>query len=403
MSRPKRSAQFLQDGGILYEIPLGPEWRGARAKIPAVSRLSDSFAGVAADAASTPSYENAHSLRLTRERMRRSRFGLSGGYGIFKFILMKLLEVLLNPRHDLSNSGFFLSAAVSAGARIRIDAAVDPLVPQFEAEGKRCAVDLFDSSRRYDKKALAHCDLYFKRGYIRADVPGGYQEKVFPFGLNYICRTRGSLVKVLSAFGRCLRMPGNSKNYLAAGMPGTFEFPAAEAYEAKVLFQTRIWPLEQLGEMDAPEQINSYRIGMLKELKRTFGNRFVGGLMPTVEAASYPELITKMPTFRWQYAAWSRPAAIGIYTRGLHNSNAFKVAEYLASSKCIVGERLYQDLTQPLGECHSVRETIEDTIAECETLLSNPKKLENIRRASWNYYQSQVRYDLRLDLLFSRI
>jgi hypothetical protein len=138
---------------------------------------------------------------------------------------------------------------------------------------------------------------------------------------------------------------------------------------------------------------------MVGELKRAFGKRFIGGLIPNREASAYPDLLTSMPTRRRQYAACSRTPAIGIYTRGVHGSNAFKVAEYLAGSKCIVGESLAHELPQPLGECHSVRETVEETVAECDALLSNPARLQSIRRASWEFYQSQLRYDRRLAVL----
>jgi hypothetical protein len=272
-------------------------------------------------------------------------------------------------------------------------------VPLVETGQRSYAVDLQDSSGAYDQSSLAACDIYFKRGYVRADVPAAYREKVRPFGLNYSCRTLRSLVKVLSLYGRRRMAPRRWKDYVLSPPPEAFEVPPAEAYEAKVLFQTRIWPLEERNAEHNPEEINGFRIEMLRELRRACGKRFVGGLIPTEEAGAYPELITHMPSRRRDYAAWSRPPAIGVYTRGVLGSNAFKVAEYLAGSKCIVGQSLAHELPQPLGECHSARETVEATVAECDALLSNPARLESARRASWNYYQSQLRFDRRMALL----
>lgn len=314
---------------------------------------------------------------------------------------MRQVIVVLSPRHDLYHSGYLLSAAVRAGARIRIEPGVHPLVPWVEADGRICAVDLWDSSLLYHESSLAKCDTYFKRSYVRTDVPAAYRNKVRPFGLNYSCRTLGSLLQVLSVYGRRWTMPDTWKNYLLSAPPEAYEVLPTDACDAVVLFQTRVWPLEETDPEHNSEDINAYRVQMVRELKRAFGNRFVGGLVPNPEGLSYPDLVTNMPTRRREYAAWSRRPAIGIYTRGIHGSNAFKVAEYLAASKCIVGQSLLHELPQALGECHSVRETVEETVAECDALLSNPSRLGSMRRASWQYYQSQLHYHRRLALLLA--
>ena len=269
----------------------------------------------------------------------------------------------------------------------------------MEIDQRSYAVDLHDSSRVFDEQSLAQCEVYLKRGYVRADVPPRYRDKTFPFGLNYRCRTLRSLLNLLGLYGRHAVRPVCWKDYSLHPTPESFEMPPTEACDARVLFQTRLWAPDELPPTDTPEGINGFRVRMVGELKRAFGKRFVGGLMPTREASAYPDLVTSMPFRRRQYAAFSRTPAIGIYTLGLHGSNAFKVAEYLAGSKCIVGQGLAHEVPQPLGECHSVRETVEETVAECDALLSNPARLQSIRRASWHYYQSQVRYDKKIDAL----
>jgi hypothetical protein len=312
---------------------------------------------------------------------------------------MKSLKIVLNPQQNLVHGGFLISAALSAGAEIRFDPNVHPWVPRLEVNHRRYAVDLLDSSRVYDEMSLEHCDVYFKRGYLAADVPASHRQRVLPFGLNYACRTRLSLAKVIGLFGWRWSEGSNLRGYFLSATPEAFELPPTAAYEAKVLFQTRIWPIDEFGPLDDPHEINGYRINLCRELKKAFGKRLVGGLVPTREAQSYPDLITSVPTLPWQFAPLARKPVIGIYTRGIHGSNAFKLPEYLASSKCIVGQGLFQELPQPLGECHSVCETIAETIAECDALLSNPRRMGDIRRASWQYYRCQVRYDHRIHLL----
>jgi hypothetical protein len=234
---------------------------------------------------------------------------------------------------------------------------------------------------------------------VRADIPHEYRTKVLPFGLNYACRTPLSVLTAFNVFAPRFRLPCSWKNYLLSPSPRTFEVSPCQLTRPSILFQTRLWSRSELAPSDSPEEINGTRVKLVRELKRAFGPRFRGGLVPSKEASYYPDLITSVATRRWQYAASSRDATIGIYTRGLHGSNAFKLAEYLAGAKCIVGESLAHDLPLALEECHRRCETIEGIVAECDVLLSNDARLQDLRRASSHYYHSYLRYDRRLRLL----
>ena len=313
--------------------------------------------------------------------------------------LQKPITISLNPHQDLYHTGYLLSAVISAGGRILIDPGVDPEVPRIEYEHRTYAVDLRDSSKAYHRATLEACDIYFKRSYVPADAPATAHPKILPFGLNYACRTLPCLAQVVARYGMSLSGANVWKSFLLSPRPQAFESSSSEQRKAKVLFQTRIWPPGEDGAGSEAEEINTFRIRMVQELRRAFGHRFAGGLFPTPEASAFPELITNMPIRRRQYAAWSRHLAIGVYTRGIHGSNGFKLAEYLASSKCIVGHALAHTLPQPLGACHLVRESVDEVVAECDGLLSNPTRLYQRRLASWHYYQTQVRYDRRLAML----
>jgi hypothetical protein len=91
---------------------------------------------------------------------------------------------------------------------------------------------------------------------------------------------------------------------------------------------------------------------------------------------------------------------IGVYCRGLHGSHGFKLAEYLASSKAVVGEPLENELPYDImGGPYTTVRSAEECVSACDTLLSRPQRLNDIRRASWRYYSDYVRYDRRLTLL----
>jgi hypothetical protein len=319
------------------------------------------------------------------------------------------LVVSLSPHHNVFHSGYLISASAAAGAEFEIDPTVHPGVPLVRAKGTTLAIDLHDSPSHYHEPTLAKCDVYLKRSYVSAAIPREFSAKVRPFGLNYACRTVRSTLIVLGLFCRSGFSPYDLGSYLLSPFPADFEAPPAEPPDLRILFTTRLWSSIE-NKYDDPEKINGFRIELVRRLRRSFGARFVGGLKPNLEAfkvfpdlRAFPDLIVNIPHRLPIYARFSRRPAIAIYSRGLHGSNGFKVAEYLASSKCIIGESLAHDLPEPLGESHRVQESIDGIIAECDRILTDVRRLNELRRISWDYYQRNLRYDRRIRILISTI
>jgi len=319
--------------------------------------------------------------------------------------------IYFSPRQDLYHASYLLSAFASLernGTRIGIkfEPSVNPVVPQVRLDGILYAIDLHDSNGRYCLKSLAACDFYAKRSCYVPKIPPEFSHKVIPFGLNYGCRSNRSSFFL----GRALAVhPGNLKSlvfgpYIHLPTPEQVEYPADRAAETTILFQTRVWPEDELGEGDTLEGVNGVRASLIRELRKAFGKRFQGGLIPTQFALKmFPDLVTASPHRRRDYAAFARKPAIAICSSGLHKSHPFKLAEYLASSKAIVGEPLVSQLPVPLDEGRNYIsfQTVDACVAACEMLLSNPTRREEMRHASWNYYLENVRYDKRLQLLAS--
>ena len=192
---------------------------------------------------------------------------------------MASLQIVLNPRQDFANGcicwgSYLLSAAVSSGADIRTDAEVHPFVPRLQTKIRRCAVDLLDSSRTYHEESLDWCDIYFKRGYTKADVPARWQQKVLPFGLNYACRTRFSLANVLGLYLRRSIRPASLKKYLCFSQRRKHSNCLRKGHTSpKFYFRRVVWGANELGSADRPDTVNGYRIKLLRELKKTFGKR----------------------------------------------------------------------------------------------------------------------------------
>jgi hypothetical protein len=299
----------------------------------------------------------------------------------------------------------------------------DPLTLWLELsdpEARRArsiAIDLLDRSDQFALPALERCDAYFKRSFhapdLRALAPL-LRAKVRPYGLNFACRTWDSTLRVLAttlprgllrwtplAFGdrSALRAELDVwRQYVTTPLLEAFEHAPSEPVDTVVMFQTRVWGAMDMGP-DRLEEVNRPRVALVRALRHAFGPRFRGGLVPTDLARSlYPDALSAEPSRRDAYVAFAKRALVGIYTRGLHHSLAFKLGEYLASSKCMVSEPLRNELPAPLrqGEHLLEYQSIEECVSACDRLLSDPTLASEMRWNNWRYYRRQTRPAERL-------
>jgi len=262
------------------------------------------------------------------------------------------------------------------------------------------SIDLRDKSAVFSEEALKACDLYLKRSYHPPDVeqlPATLAEKVLPFGLNYYCRNEESTARILQTLGFRLALRGLGGfrilyHFLVLPTAAAFEQGPKSVVEPTVVFQTRVWePHETTGKGDS--SINEERVTLIRTLRDAFGDRFRGGLVPTKLAlAQFPGEITRHPTRRSRYTRWSKNNLIGVYTRGVHQSTAAKLPEYLAASQCIVAEPPRNGLPAPLreGRNYFSFRTPDEWVVACRRLLEDSSLATSMRRANHDYYQSEV-------------
>jgi hypothetical protein len=276
---------------------------------------------------------------------------------------------------------------------------------------RQVAVDVHDRSDKLDRDLLASCDLYLKRSYYPphlCSLPATLQEKVAPFGLNFSCRGFSAMRRVLWALG--LRYSGRMlwsalvarsrfreefaslKALRGSPSPDEFEAGPEEPVQPVVLFQTRVWEPGE-SRTDNLQEVNEGRANLVRVLKRAFRDRFWGGLVPTPFAVKhYPDALATRPSKRKHYIAMSKQALVGVYTRGLCHSIAFKLPEYLAASKAIVADGFRNELPRPLEEgTHYLgfREPAE-CVEQCARLLKNPDLVASMRQANHRYYEQEV-------------
>jgi hypothetical protein len=333
------------------------------------------------------------------------------------------VTVRLNPSHQFYHSTKVLSglcalhrrgrAQVSFLAR-RHHSGTDVLVDtevKWRGMARRLIWDLRDRSDVFAGEFLSDCDTYLKRSYFAPDLAPltvAERSRVCPFGLNYAC-TGGLLAgrlalcvgrtKTVGLISAGLRM-GNElaarwnelKNFLSLPTASRYEAGPEEPAEGAVLFQTRVSEPEDVLP-DNADEVNESRVALVRALKRAFGDRLWGGVIPTSYAIRhYPDVITNLPCFRRRYVARSRRALIAVYTRGLHHSIAFKLPEYLASSKAIVADGFRNELPYTLAEGSNYLRFSEpaECVEQCSRLLGDTNLVTRMRQSNRRYYLEEV-------------
>jgi hypothetical protein len=288
----------------------------------------------------------------------------------------------------------------------------------------KVCVDFFDGGEIATQDGLEKCDVYFKRSYdprIVSALPPSLRTKVRPLGLNCFLlgdHDRDVLRRViierrLRAIrgARFSRAEWSFRAQLIASaaapqwLPDALRqrlVPTAEAFESppdsgeagSVFLQCRVWPPDSAPRASDIVALNESRAESVRLLRKTFGPRFVGGLVATSFARShYGDCVSELPTDQWSYLKLIRRTRIGIVTRGIHGSIPWKTAEYLAASRCIVTEHMDHVLPEPLseGEHLITFRNADECVAACELLLSNPSAGRRMQAANAEYYARSVR------------
>ena len=187
----------------------------------------------------------------------------------------------------------------------------------------------------------------------------------------------------------------------------TFRPPLIDSLEldaggdAKVLYQVTAWNPAESADSAGREWLNDRRAALVVALREAFGDRFVGGFVPTEHALHrYPELVTNFPSGRLEYLDLIRQCRVVVSGVGLHGSNPWKLAEYLAASRAIVAEPLQSEIPESLDPVVHWFEQPEQCVGICERLLSDQTATAEHQRKAGEYWRRYVRPD---QLLMNRL
>jgi hypothetical protein len=324
------------------------------------------------------------------------------------------VEVFVGPDHDLVHTSLVLTGFCELASRGVISLRYcypktaserwligDPIVIVCDVHGgqtTRMAIDLRDGEG-ISEPIVDRVRWYFKRSFYapeRESLVPERRERMLAFGLNFPCRSRRSSARLLAALGGPIALSGRAgiqrlRHYLSTPPPSMFERDPGAPVEPWIHFQPRLWsPEEAPGEW---EGVNADRVKMVRALKREFGKRFVGGLVATAYASRhYPDDLTPHSSKYADYLRLKQRCLIGIYTRGLEHSLAFKLSETFAASQCLVSVPLRYELPSPLvaGRHYLEFETPDACIAACHRLLAEDALARSMRQVNHDYYVREI-------------
>ncbi|MAM28743.1 MAG: hypothetical protein CMC13_06940 [Flavobacteriaceae bacterium] len=276
------------------------------------------------------------------------------------------------------------------------------------------ATDLYDHAEYFSKVALQNCDFYFKRNFesrFVKPVQGTSKATVKKMGITFGAHSeykKGAVNFYLGLMVTNLRLNIKLDRNLLKRIGKTYKaqkrhwqfintsrnitrFEAFEkATEKIILFQTRCFLHEN--DVDV-QQIHQQRYQLIKLLRHKFPNRFLGGFVPSkIATEKYDDALTNVPTAPEAYLDAMKKAKIVIYTRGLANSPAWKMAEYLSQGKVIIAEPLTTELPEPLTEGKEVLYFKNNTelIEKIKLVLSDEVLAEKLSKNGRAYFETYV-------------
>ena len=291
----------------------------------------------------------------------------------------------VNPTSDLTREAYCLGA---------------------EIEGIGLVVyDVHDSDFLVSQ-AYSRAAIYFKRSYN----PGEHaaHARVRPLGLNLGIEDRPSLLAARRAFrfgrgrtkyGDLLRALGVlQRNTIRAADLATLPIPRDDP---RVLFLTRVWrPTDYHGVTPAETiertNINEMRADCVRQLRKTFGERFIGGLVPNEFAReNFSDLVVQDAHMvrRHKFIDLMMQCDVCISTRGLLGSTGWKFAEYMATGRAIASEPMPYRATGRLEEGRHYLEFVsaDRCVEAVERLFSDRARRGAMMAENLRYYAAFVR------------
>lgn len=285
------------------------------------------------------------------------------------------------------------------------------------------AYDARDQNYTFCPSALSMVDLYFKSSYYQPEVdklPEHVRSKVRPGGLylpvQAILSTRDywtTLIRTTvsaffpldqDAFREALKPVSKTKGrrfiYLAQRVRYAYivRLPLQE-YEAaagsapnkeQVFFNPNAWDMERF------EHVNLARAHIMRILRDSSQINFVGGFRNnSTSQAHFSDILCTPDLNHRDYIRTIGQSEIVLNTRGLFDCFSWKLPEYMAAGRCILSERLVNELPQPLREGEELLffdfdPELVSFQDQLNLLIENPELRQYLAANARKYYEQYV-------------
>lgn len=259
---------------------------------------------------------------------------------------------------------------------------------------------------------LKKVDFYFKRSFSKThnnQYKNSY--KIMPLGFNYHVTIKNNIIDKPYKATKKENLKWFIKETLGKNYHQNFYIEAFESIpeiinkKPLILFNTRLWipSGEELetqisGQLkEEREFINEIRVQCIRNLRNEFGNNFIGGLVPTEYAKKYFSdcLLDKSMIERVSFLNLVKKADICIATMGLHQSNGWKLGEYVAASKAIVSEKLRYDVPNfKIDKNYLEFNNVDECIRQVKKLVENKDLILQMKINNHSYYNNYLRPDM---------
>ncbi len=336
--------------------------------------------------------------------------------GVFELAHKGVIQVKVKFCIKKNRGSFFVneSGIISLDNRAFPKASYYDLIDSLTNEKISFATDLYDSAKFFSKTALQTCDFYFKRNYESIYVKPlevKTKTRIYMLGMGFGTHSnykRDDFKFFLGMFASNFRLSHKwdrniirriSKTYTVQKLHWNFinttrkisHFESlSERTNDTILFQTRCFINEN---DDDNKQIHQQRYRLIKVLQKQFPRRFIGGFVPSKFAKEhYSDALTNVAIDPTGYLNIVKKAGIVIYTRGLANSPAWKMAEYLSQGKVIIAEPLTSELPEPLIDGKEVLyfRSDEELIEKIKLVSENDALAQKLSKNARAYFEKHV-------------
>lgn len=270
-------------------------------------------------------------------------------------------SVQIYPAFDALFYSYYVHGIIDFFGEANVDFSYDgfPYVPQknlaFVVNGPqrtRVVIDAYDGARIADKRALEWCDIFGKVNLDSSLMPNNLINKCLAIGPSFSVRMWPSHKASWLAFKRYRFFDVASAREHFANYRRQYKyrlpiqhFVPGVSRDGYIFFSSSIWDEEEA------ENTNQYRAWFIESCRSLPNVTFEGGFIAPrshARGAKYKEFIADQWFSHSEWLEKTRQSAVVFYTPSVWSSHSWKLAEFLALGKAIIGTAPFRELPAPL-------------------------------------------------------